>query len=255
MAEKALSFDRIRRLIATAVGFVFFGIAGAIFGLTLLPDALNKKNRTLERQYRARRKNAAVWRAFLAYLRISGVLSFTLNGFERLGRPGQVIFCNHPSLLDVLFMVGHVRDVNCIVKKDLLNNPVMHAQILSCGYLPNDESLELIEQADEILQTQCLLIFPEGTRTGWDNRIHLNRGAVSIGLRSAQVITPVIIKMTPPNFKKNQPWYKIPRRKIHYEIMVGEDIDPQTWLREKPLPIAARRLTEYLQNHLQQEST
>ena len=82
-------------------------------------------------------------------------------------------------------------------------------------------------------------------------------GAVpgSLGLRSAEVITPVAIKMNPLNFKKGQPWYKIPPHIIHYEITVGEDINPQDWLAEKPLPIAARRLNTYLQDYFMRETT
>ena len=126
----------------------------------------------------------------------------------------------------------------------------MKSPILATGFIPNDESVEMMEEVDAVLKGgQSLLIFPEGTRTGWDGQVKLHRGAVSIGLRSAAVITPVVIKMTPPNFKKGQPWYYIPPQKIHYEITVGEDIDPQSWLAEKPLPIAARRLNEYLQNY------
>ena len=61
--------------------------------------------------------------------------------------------------------------------------------------------------------------------------------------------------MTPPNFKKGQPWYKIPPHKIHYEITVGDDILPEEWLEEKPLPIAARRLNEYLQDYFTRKTT
>jgi hypothetical protein len=116
--------------------------------------------------------------------------------------------------------------------------------------------MEMLEEIDAVFKSgQSLLIFPEGTRTGWDGQVKMHRGAVSLGLRSASVITPVCIKMTPPNFKKGQPWYKIPPQKIHYEITVGDDILPEEWLAEKPLPIAARRLNEYLQDYFTRKTT
>ena len=183
------------------------------------------------------------------------MLSYELRGFERLGRPGQLILANHPSLLDVLFMVGYVRDVNCVVKKDLQTNPVMISPIKACGYIPNDESEALLEEVDAVLKGgQSLLIFPEGTRTGWDGQVRLHRGAVSLGLRSAAVITPVVIRMNPPNFKKGQSWYKIPKVKICYQLSVGEDIHPQDWLAQKPLPIASRRLNQYLEDYFNREA-
>lgn len=250
MAEKRISADRIRRFFATLSGFILFGVSGVLFQLVLLPYVLKSTRNDLPRQLAARRMISWTWRHFVRYLQWSGVLSVEFKGLEKLGRPGQLVLCNHPSLLDVVLMIGHCSDLNCLVKKDLVNNPTMCNQIRAAGYLPNDESLEMLEEVERIFQSgQSLLIFPEGTRTGWDGKIKLHRGAVSIGLRSASVITPVVIKMTPPNFKKGQPWYHIPQRKIHYEITVGEDILPQSWLAEKPLPIAARRLNDYLEHY------
>lgn len=98
------------------------------------------------------------------------------------------------------------------------------------------------------MQEESLLLFPEGTRTGLDGIVNLHRGALSIGLRSSSLITPIIIKMTPPSLKKGQPWYKIATNKICYELKVGEDIDPKVLLSEKPLPIASRRLKKQLED-------
>ena len=250
------TLDYVRRFIATTLGFVIFGVAGVLFKIALLPYTLKSTRGDIPRQLQARRMVGRVWKGFVRYLEISGVLTVEFHGLERLGQPGQLILANHPSLLDVVLLISHVPEPNCIVKKDLLHNPSMKSQILACGYIPNDESLEMMDEVQAVFDSgQSLLLFPEGTRTGWDGRVRLNRGAVSIGLRSARIITPVVIKMDPPNFKKGQPWYKIPPRKIRYRITVGEDIHPQEWLAEKPLPIAARRLNTFLQDYFIREST
>lgn len=247
--------DWLRRWLSTALGFVLFGVAGVLLRLVLLPYTVISSAGNLPRQRQARRLVAGLWRFFVRYLAVAGVLRYELHGFERLGRPGQLILPNHPSLLDVLFMVGHVRDVNCVVKKDLLRNPVMIGPIKACGYVANDESAALLEKVDAVLKGgQSLLVFPEGTRTGWDGEVKLQRGAVSMGLRSAAVITPVVIRMAPLNFKKHQPWYKIPKVKICYRLTVGEDIHPQDWLAGKPLPIASRRLNQHLQDYFNRET-
>lgn len=242
------------RWCATAIGFLLFGIFGIVFKILLLPYILPNTRKKSASHLKARRLVGGIWAGFIHYLRFTGVISVRYQGFERLGRPGQLIMVNHPSLLDVVFMLAKVPKLNCIVKKDLLSNPIMKSPILACGFLPNDESLQIIEDADAVLKGgQSLLIFPEGTRTGWDNKICFNRGAVSIGLRSATVITPVVIVMNPPALKKNQPWYQIPKQKIQYDFYVGNDIDPQDWLQSKPLPIAARQLNQQLQEYFQQE--
>lgn len=248
--------DYLRRFAATLLGFILFGVAGVLFKIALLPYTLKSTKGDVPRQLAARRMIGRVWRFFVGYLQWSGVLSVSFRGADRLGRPGQLILANHPSLLDVVLMVSHAPAPNVLVKKDLLHNPSMRNQILASGYIPNDESMEMLEEIDAVFRSgQSLLIFPEGTRTGWDGQIKMHRGAVSIGLRSASVITPVVIKMTPPNFKKGQPWYQIPPQKIRYEITVGDDIDPQDWLAEKPLPIAARRLNAYLQDYFTRKTT
>ena len=248
--------DRLRRFFATMLGFILFGVAGVLFKIALLPYTLKSTRGDVPRQLAARRMIGRVWRFFVGYLQWSGVLSVTFRGAEKLGRGGQLILANHPSLLDVVLLVSHAPASNVLVKKDLVRNPSMSSQIRAAGYIPNDESMEMLEEIEAVFQSgQSLLIFPEGTRTGWDGQVKMHRGAVSIGLRSAKVITPVVIKMNPPNFKKGQPWYKIPPRKIHYEITVGDDIRPEDWLAEKPLPIAARRLNEYLQDYFTRKTT
>lgn len=251
MGEK---LDWLRRFIGTALGFLLWGVVGALLQLYLYPYAKNHKQSSLATQFKIRRFVGKIWAYFTRYLEIVGVLKVKYQGFERLGQAGQLILVNHPSLLDVVLILGKLPHLNCIVKQDLLNNPTMRSQILACGFLPNTESLALLEECDEVLKEQALLLFPEGTRTGWDGKVKLNRGAISIGLRSAKVITPVVIKMNPLNFKKGQPWYQLPEKCIQYDLIVGEDIYPQDWLAEKPLPIAARRLTEYLQHYFNSQT-
>ena len=246
MAEK---LDWLRRFFGTLFGFILFGVVGVLFKIILYPYAKQYPNADLATQLKGREIVSCTWAFFVRYLIWAGILEVRYNGFERLGRKGQLVLANHPSLLDVVLIFSKVPTFNCIVKQDLLKNPSMISPIKACGFVPNTESEELLEQSHQILQEQALLLFPEGTRTGWDGVVKLHRGAVSIGLRSATVITPVVIKMRPLNFKKGQPWYKIPKGKITYELTVGEDIDPQKWLAEKPLPIASRRLNQYLEDY------
>ncbi|MGX2967107.1 lysophospholipid acyltransferase family protein [Ursidibacter sp. B-7004-1] len=251
MAEK---LDWLKRFLATLFGFVLFGVVGVLFKIVLYPYAKNYPNNDLQTQLKGRKIVSRTWAFFVRYLVWTGILEVKYQGFERLGRAGQLVLANHPSLLDVVLIFSKESHLNCIVKKDLMHNPSMTSPIKACGFLPNTESEELLEQCEHILQKQALLLFPEGTRTGWDGVVKLHRGATSIGLRSAKVITPIVIKMRPLNFKKGQPWYKIPSRKICYELSVGEDIDPQQWLAEKPLPIASRRLNEYLENYFNSQT-
>ncbi|OOF70786.1 lysophospholipid acyltransferase family protein [Rodentibacter caecimuris] len=245
MVEK---LDWLRRFFGTLFGFILFAVAGIFFRLALFSYTRNPNNNDLNTHLKARRKVGIIWGFFIRYIEWAGVLEVKYQGFERIGRVGQLIVANHPSLLDVVLVLSKKHNLNCIVKKELLNNPILVAPILACGFLPNTEGVEMLEKSHQILQNEALLLFPEGTRTGWDGVVNLHRGAVSIGLRSAKVITPLVIKMTPPNFKKGQPWYRIPKKKITYELIVEEDINPQTLLTQTSLPIASRRLKTQLED-------
>lgn len=249
MVEK---LDYLKRLFFTMLGFIFWGVAGSAMIIVLYPFTRRYKTNDLVVQQKARRLVSRIWLFFVNYLRFTGVISVSYQGFERLGRKGQLILANHPSLLDVVLMFSRKPELNCIVKADLLNNPSMKSSILACGFVPNTEDEHLLEKIDQVLSHEPLLIFPEGTRTGWDGKVVLNRGAISVGLRSAEVITPVMIKMSPLGLKKGQPWYKIPSRKMHYDLIVGEDIDVKALLAEKPAPIVSRRLKTELESYFNQ---
>lgn len=244
------------RLLAVLSGFVLFGVIGLLYHVLLLPFMPRHGIQPPHAQRRSRALVSFSWWVLIRYLSMIGVLSYRFEGLERLGRPGQLILANHPSLLDVVFLIAHVQTLNCVVKHDLLRRPTMKRPILCSGYILNDDSEQVLVAADKVLKEgQSLLVFPEGTRTGHDGVIRLNRGAVSIGLRSARVITPVVIRVHPPVLKKGQPWYQAARQRIRYEFVVGEDIDPASWLAEKPLPIASRRLNHHLQDYFSREAS
>ena len=114
--------NRLWRLLATGLGFVFFGVFGVLLQIVLLPWLL-RRSPDLAQQKQARRVVTRTWLWFSYYLMRSGILSAEFEGFDRLGRPGQLILANHPSLLDVVFLLGRVPEANCIVKADLQRNP------------------------------------------------------------------------------------------------------------------------------------
>ena len=72
----------------------------------------------------------------------AGVLTYSVEGAEKLGRPGQMIIANHPSLIDVVFLIGLVRQANCVVKQSLWQNPFTRGPVRDAGYISNDGSAE-----------------------------------------------------------------------------------------------------------------
>jgi 1-acyl-sn-glycerol-3-phosphate acyltransferase len=154
----------------------------------------------------------------------------------------------------VVFLIGLVRDANCVVKRSLWENPFTRGPVRSTGYISNDGSMDMLDAAVERLQSgQTLIIFPEGTRTQPGQPPVFHRGAAAIALRGASMITPVTIKVHPTTLTKAEPWYRIPQRRVHFSLCVGADIDPNAFSALGPPPVASRKLNDYLHDYFTKE--
>ncbi|HTV85566.1 MAG TPA: lysophospholipid acyltransferase family protein [Dyella sp.] len=235
------------RLCATGASFVLFGLGGLVLRLLVLPllGALPGDART-----RRRRVRAAISRAFYLHVRFmyrSGVLDYDFHGMDRLGRAGQMIIANHPSLIDVVFLIAHIRDANCIVKESLWRNPFTRGPVYRAHYISNNGSPDMLEKAaDALREGQTLIVFPEGTRTKPGQAPVFHRGAAAIALRGARIVTPVFISVAPTTLTKAEPWYRIPERRVRVTLRVGQDIVPASYTADAPAPIASRRLNAHL---------
>jgi 1-acyl-sn-glycerol-3-phosphate acyltransferase len=79
-----------------------------------------------------------------------------------------------------------------------------------------------------------------------------HRSGANIALRAAASVTPVYIRVAPTTLTKAEPWYRIPARRPHFTLVVGEDLDLQPY-RAAPLPVASRELNQWLQAHFAEE--
>lgn len=235
------------RLVATGASFVLFGLGGLLLRVLVLPLLRCLPGAAPDRRRRAR---AAISRAFWLHVQFmyrTRALDFMIEGAERLGRPGQLVVANHPSLIDVVFLISQIRDANCVVKQSLFNNPCMRGPVRTAQYIGNDGSADMLDRAADVLRDgQCLIVFPEGTRTTPGQPPRFHRGAAAIALRGARTVTPVFIDIDPPTLTKGVPWYRIPHGRFRVRLRVGADIDPAPFIASAPMPIASRRLNDHL---------
>lgn len=242
------------RLFATGMAFSLFGLGGLVLRLAVFPLMRLMGGDPQTRQVRARAAITWTFRCFIRFMVRVGILTVDFRGADKLGRPGQMIIANHPSLLDVVFLIGHVQGANCVVKDSLVTNPFTRGPITEAGYISNGASMDMLDEAAEVLRSgQTLIVFPEGTRTPRDAQPRFHRGACAIAMRGAQVVTPVVIRMTPRSLTKGEPWYRIPKRRMRYSIRVGPDIDPADWTSQHPLPIAGRKMNDHLHAYFDTE--
>lgn len=247
----ARAIDRRWRQFATGFCFAVFGIAGVLFGVTVFPLACLT---TRDRATAKRRAQWIVWRWFHTFshlMRIVGVIRWEIHGAEKLRRRGQLIIANHPTLIDVVLLIGYIPEVDCIVKEALFRNPFTRLPITWAGYISNGSGsgaapTQLVDDCAATLQAgNSLMIFPEGTRTVPGEPIHIPHAAARIALAAGVPVLPVTIRCEPIMLSKHVPWHRVPERPGHFRIDVGEPVDVTHYLREAPsTAIAARRLSQ-----------
>ena len=181
-------------------------------------------------------------------------MSYEINGLEKLNRPGQLILANHPTLIDIVFLLSRIPCASCIVKEKLLHNPCMKGPIINAGYISNEDPEKMINTCAEYLKSGgIMIIFPESTRTRPNADYKFQRGAAAIALQASTVVTPVTLNCYPSTLTKAEKWYQIPERRFHLSMTVGEDMVLDDFRAIMPRSIAVRRFNSYLQDYFSQQ--
>jgi 1-acyl-sn-glycerol-3-phosphate acyltransferase len=120
-------------------------------------------------------------------------------GMEHVPVSGPVIFAaNHRSFLDP-FVIGTLtrRPVYYVAKKELFAHPVVGWLLNRLGAFPIDRGAgdhQAMETARRILERgDCVVIFPEGTRTRPGPLGHPRRGVGRLALQTGAPVVPVAV--------------------------------------------------------------
>lgn len=247
------SLNHLWRLFATGLCFLVFGLGGIVVPMVATPILYLLPGDPVTRQRRARRLVHWLFRGFIHLMRGLGVMSWRVDGLEKLRRGGLLVLANHPTLIDVVFLVAFIPNANCIVKSRLLNNPAMRGFISLAGYITNDRGDDLLAQAGRSFTAgDVLVVFPEGTRTREEAPIHFQRGAANMAIRCQVPVTPVVIHCSPPTLSKEHKWYHIPERPFVMSFEVKDDIAISPFL-DCPASLGSRRLTNHLEQFFTEE--
>ena len=158
------------------------------------------RNRFLARA-RGRGVNPVVYWLSRAVLEPFFVLYFRMGrvGREHIPREGGVIIAaNHRSFMDP-FMIGTLvrRPVYFVAKRELFTNRLLAWWLSSLGAFPVDRGhgdRDAMETARRILERgDCVVIFPEGTRTRPGALGNPKRGVGRLALETGAPIVPVAI--------------------------------------------------------------
>lgn len=220
--------DQPWRLVGTGLSFALFGLGGMLLGMLLFP--------LVHLIVRNKRRGHAICRelvrlAFRLFIQVMaglGVLVYSFEGAARMKHlRGTLILANHPSLIDVVFLISQLPQAVCVVKKSHWNNPFVMGIMRGAGYISNDSPTKMVEDSVAALERgENLVIFPEGTRTRPNQPMQLKGGAATVVATTGRPFIPVYITCTPTTLTKGDKWYRVPSERPRFRLVVGELTDP-----------------------------
>ena len=237
--------ERGGRVLTTGLSFVLFGLGGLAMALAIFPLINIGFHARDLRQRIAQIIVQRTWRLYIRIMRLMGTLTYECNGEDKLKRDhGVMVVANHPSLLDIVFMMAFMQRTKCVVKAGVWNNPFMAGVVRAAGYIPNlgDPERLLEDCAQALREGNNVVIFPEGSRTVPGQRRVMQRGFAYAALKASAPVRLVSITCVPPNLQKGVPWYRVPVTKPHWTLTVHDRIEVLEFAGQDPLPVAARHL-------------
>ena len=245
------------RIFAKWLSFFVFGL-GTLLLLTLILPPLRLLLHPKERFKKyGRRFISSSMGFFVGFMHLLGAVNLEADdrGFYR-HIESKVLVANHPSLLDIVMLFSLIPNADCIVsaqyKRNIIGGVIRQLYILN--YLNFDDLLESCCQS--LKQGNCLVIFPEGTRTPRSGKIAVKKGAARIALVSGCGILPVHIGGTDKyGLGKKDPWTAFnPTERYVYKVSMGEEISSKKF-QSLPIPAAVRALTREISETLFPEAS
>jgi 1-acyl-sn-glycerol-3-phosphate acyltransferase len=163
------------------------------------------------------------FRLYLFVVRMSGLVKCDLAALDKLRGEPLIIATNHPALIDVVLIGSRLPRMVCVLKADLLDNPMLGGGAKMAGYIRNDSTGNLIRRAATATREGSqLLIFPEGTRTV-THPVNTFKGGFGLVAQKAGVpVQAVFIETNSPFLGKGWPLLKKPEFPLEYRVRIGE---------------------------------
>ncbi len=168
---------------------------------------------------------------FVVYLRLSDLVKADLTALDGLKniKHSFIAAPNHTSLWDVVFIIARLPQAICMMKRSILQNPILGVAARLAGYIANDGNTRSFRHASAALADGGqLLLFPEGTRTHpdaqWTNP--LKGGCALIAILAQVPVYPIFIRSDTRFLEKGWPLWRRPVFPITLTIELGPPILP-----------------------------
>lgn len=212
-----------------ALGLLYWGVFGGL--LTLVGGPLHRLLPKQQGEQLGRFLLHQLFRKFVVFLRLSDLVRADLTALDRLKDIHDPFIAapNHTSLWDVVFIIARLPSAVCVMKKQILMNPILGGGARLAGYIANDGMTRMIRDASQSLtEGGQLLLFPEGTRTRPDARWinPIKGGCAIIAMHSQVPVIPIFIRSDSRFVQKGWPLWRRPVLPIHMRIDLGEPLIP-----------------------------
>lgn len=222
------------RLVLVGLGYLVFGGFGAVIAYILLPLRLLGV-REPDARIDAAQDLLHVWsRRYFRFMSLLGILRAKYPDISAVPRDrGAVVIANHPSLLDVVFLMAAVPRLTYVAKASWLKSPLVGRLLQTCGHIAAgrdataaEGALALERMVEVVRAGRLLLVFPEGTRSPRHEMWPLRRGAFEAAKRADGAIVALVLRVDPAMLLRDQPWHDVADRPIAYEASVLDVIAP-----------------------------
>lgn len=240
------------RIFGKWLSFFIFGVGSLILMFGIFPVMrLFVHPREKFKKY-GHRAVSASFRFLIRVMTCIGVVRLETedrDAFRELS--GKIVVANHPSLLDVVMLISLIPNADCIVNGYLLRHFLR--SMVRQMYIPSSLDFDVLAGLCKVSleQGNCLIIFPQGTRTPRSGPIIVKKGAARISLLSGKGVVPVRIGGNDKwGLGKKDPWTAFNHTESYrYEIKMLDEIKPEKYA-GVPSAIAVKRMNDEIKDSL-----
>jgi len=241
------------RVLIKWFSFFFFGLSSLVLVILIFPPMRLFIHPDDRFKKTARRFISASMRFFIGLMHVLGIVNLKTDDREQYRNlSSKIIIANHPSLLDVVMLLSLIPNADCIVNAYLKTNIIVIGIVRHLYILGSLDYDSLMQACSESLQKgNCLIVFPEGTRTPRSGNVIIKKGAARIAMICGCNIVPVHIGGTDKfGLGKKDPWVGFnPRERYVYDLSMGTEIEIEKY-RNLSMPKAVRVLTREIHTSL-----
>ena len=242
--------------LCSILSFVIFGLGSCVLAFIVIPILWLAPVSATVKKTKARKAIKISFWLFRWTLRLLGQVRTKVIGLENIPKDqGCVIIANHQTLFDVVLLMSYCPESICIIKGSLMKLPTFRIPALFAGFVPNMESMKILDQCmKELSEGRCIILFPEGTRAESHTLRRFKRGAANLALRGRFPLVPVFMSYDGPTIYKGHRCYQSGDRICDVTLSFSEPLDTHRYCESsKNYSIAARKLTADLEQMYQDQ--